>query len=143
MLHKLLQTSAPIKHQASHLRAPDFFRTSFARFHTSRPLPRTISAASSQMATSEQLASNPSVPRAPSPSQGTGTARSNVAKTQLTNHAQAMMVSNSVNKTALHPGGVQYVLSSAFPARRTPSNHRQAIPRAHRAGRRTPRDSAH
>jgi hypothetical protein len=62
------------------------------------------------MATSEETSSKPNAPRASSPSEGTGTARSTVTKTQLKNHPQAMMVSNSVNKTALHPGGVQYVL---------------------------------
>jgi hypothetical protein len=63
------------------------------------------------MATSEKASSKSNIPRASSPSEGTGTARSTVAKTQLKNHPQAMMVSNSVNKTALHPGGVQYVVN--------------------------------
>jgi hypothetical protein len=54
----------------------------------------------------------PSPPRPSSPSAGTGFARSSVAKTQLRSHPQAKMVLNSVNKTALHPGGVEYVLQS-------------------------------
>ena len=109
MLHRLLQTPAPIKRLPSHLRPPDFFRQTIVRFHIDRPLLRILPAAALQMAETEQsTSSKPDVPRAASPSEGTGTARSNVAKTQLTNHPHAMMVSNSVNKTALHPGGVQY-----------------------------------
>merc|ERR1712000_362907 len=43
-------------------------------------------------------------PHTPSP--GTGTARSNLAKTNLRAYS-SKMVSHSVNKTALHPGGVE------------------------------------
>ncbi|OCT53528.1 hypothetical protein CLCR_10862 [Cladophialophora carrionii] len=41
-----------------------------------------------------------------SPSPATGTARSDLAKTQLRAYS-TKMVSQSVNKTALHPGGVE------------------------------------
>lgn len=41
-----------------------------------------------------------------SPSPATGTARSDLAKTQLRAYS-SRMVSQSVNKTALHPGGVE------------------------------------
>jgi hypothetical protein len=141
MLHRLIHASAPIRHQASRLRAPDFTRSSHASFHVARPRLRILSPASPQMASSEQSlsAAKTNAPRAPSPSQGTGTARANVSKTQLTNHPQAMMVSNSVNKTALHPGGVQY--ASPAPRRASRSNHGQAHSGAHRAGRGTARDS--
>jgi hypothetical protein len=47
-------------------------------------------------------------PRPHTPSPATGTARSELAKTQLRNYS-SKMVSQSVNKTALHPGGVEYV----------------------------------
>lgn len=46
--------------------------------------------------------------RPQSPSPATGKARSDLAKTQLRNFS-SRMVSHSVNKTALHPGGVEYV----------------------------------
>jgi len=46
--------------------------------------------------------------RPQSPSPATGKARSDLAKTQLRNYT-SRMVSQSVNKTALHPGGVEYV----------------------------------
>lgn len=52
-----------------------------------------------------------------SPSPATGTARSDLAKVQLRAFS-SRMVSQSVNKTALHPGGVEYVcrhLSSSYP----------------------------
>lgn len=44
--------------------------------------------------------------RPQSPSPATGTARTDLAKTQLRNYS-SRMVSQSVNKTALHPGGVE------------------------------------
>jgi len=47
--------------------------------------------------------------RPASPSPGTGQARSELNKVQL-RHYNANMVSNSVNKTALHPGGVEYAV---------------------------------
>ena len=46
--------------------------------------------------------------RPQSPSPASGKARSDLAKTQLRAFS-ARMVSHSVNKTALHPGGVEYV----------------------------------
>jgi hypothetical protein len=47
--------------------------------------------------------------RPTTPSEGTGTARTDVLKTNLRSHKPtgSNMVSNSVNKTALHPGGVE------------------------------------
>ena len=48
-----------------------------------------------------------------SPSPATGTARSNLAKVQLRNFS-VKMVTHSVNKTALHPGGVEYVVAASF-----------------------------
>jgi hypothetical protein len=48
-------------------------------------------------------------PRPLTPSPATGKARSDLAKTQLRNYS-SKMVSSSVNKTALHPGGVEYVV---------------------------------
>ena len=51
---------------------------------------------------------NPStIPRPSSPSSGTGTARATISKNQLKNYPQSTMVTKSVNKTALHPGGVE------------------------------------
>lgn len=47
--------------------------------------------------------------RPQSPSPATGTARSTLAKTNLRAFS-TKMVSHSVNKTALHPGGVEYVV---------------------------------
>ena len=44
-------------------------------------------------------------PHTPAPQ--SSTARSNLAKVQLRNFKPNAMVSNSVNKTALHPGGVE------------------------------------
>src|SRR5271156_3850517 len=42
-----------------------------------------------------------------SPSPATGTARQEVQKVQLQNAPLANMITNNVNRTALHPGGVQ------------------------------------
>jgi len=145
MLHRLLP-SAPIRHKALHLTTPDLFRTSFAPFHTTRPLLRILSAASPQMATSEKASFKSNVPRASSPSEGTGIARSTVAKTQLKNHPQATMVSNSVNKTALHPGGVEYVLNVLnvlSVGEKYNSDCGQTFSGAYRTGGRTSRDCAH
>ena len=50
------------------------------------------------------LESHPSRPHTPAPQGSTG--RSELAKKQLRN-LEPTMVSQSVNKTALHPGGVQ------------------------------------
>jgi hypothetical protein len=51
------------------------------------------------------------LPRPQTPAPEDNKARSDLAKAQLRNFKATSMVSNSVNKTALHPGGVQYVLS--------------------------------
>jgi hypothetical protein len=49
--------------------------------------------------------------RPTTPSAGTGKARTEVLKANLRafRPTDSNMVSNSVNKTALHPGGVEYV----------------------------------
>ena len=53
----------------------------------------------------------PETIRPVTPSEGTGKARSDVFKANLRAYKPTgpSMVSNSVNKTALHPGGVEYV----------------------------------
>lgn len=112
MLHKLSKLSAPIKRLAFRWRTPDFSRPSPSDSQTARRPLHISRAPLVQMASSKLAPFKSNPPRPSSPSAGTGTARSNVAKTQLKNHQQARMVSNSVNKTALHPGGVEYITPS-------------------------------
>jgi hypothetical protein len=49
----------------------------------------------------------PSIVRQTSPAPATGTARQQVQKAQLQNVPVTNMLTNNVNRTALHPGGVQ------------------------------------
>jgi hypothetical protein len=56
-----------------------------------------------------QRLKSPTNPRPTTPGPGTDKARTEILKTNLKayNPTGASMVSNSVNKTALHPGGVE------------------------------------
>ena len=67
-----------------------------------------------------------------SPSPATGTARSELAKVQLRAFS-SRMVTHSVNKTALHPGGVEYVVITAVLDTHGLTSEIQANPRAHGA----------